>query len=93
MRSRLTSSLVAQGVPPGQAASEAARASESQGGGAISAIPHFARLDFAFSIRSVLYAMAAIMAAAAVVALVGLRAGVQEETDQVAADPGVPAAG
>ncbi len=93
MRSRLTSSLVAQGVPPGQAASEAARASEAQGGGAISAIPHFARLDFAFSIRSVLYAMAAIMAAAAVVALVGLRAGVQEETDQVAADPGVPAAG
>jgi hypothetical protein len=37
------------------------------------------RLDFAYATRSVLDAMAAIMAAAAIVAVVGLRPGVQEE--------------
>ena len=42
--------------------------------------PHFVRLDFAYATRSVLYAMAGIMAAAAVVAFVGLRRGVQEES-------------
>ena len=42
-------------------------------------IPHFVRLDFAYATRSVLDAMAAIMAAAAIVAVVGLRPGVQEE--------------
>jgi hypothetical protein len=39
------------------------------------------RLDFAYATRSVLYAMAAIMAAAAIVAFLGLRAGVQQDTD------------
>jgi hypothetical protein len=37
------------------------------------------RLDFAYATHSVLEVMAAIMAAAAIVALVGLRRGVQEE--------------
>ena len=37
------------------------------------------RLDFAYATRSVLYVMAAIMAAAAVVAFAGLKAGLQEE--------------
>ena len=37
------------------------------------------RLDFAYATRTVLYVMAAIMVAAAVVAFVGLRPGVQEE--------------
>jgi predicted MFS family arabinose efflux permease len=91
MRSRLTSSLIAQGLPPGRAASEAARASESQGGGASPAIPHFARLDFAYSIRSVLYVMAGVMAAAAVVALVGLRSGAQDEASLAEPDPEVAA--
>ena len=49
------------------------------------------RLDFAYATRSVLYVMAAIMAAAAVVAFVGLRAGLQEETDVVAAESMPPA--
>jgi Flp pilus assembly protein CpaB len=43
------------------------------------------RLDFAYSIRTVLYVMAAIMAVAAVAALLGLRAGAQQETDATAA--------
>ena len=57
------------------------RTSRSRSGrDACGAIPHFVRLDFAYATRSVLYAMAAIMAAAAVVALVGLRRGLQEES-------------
>ena len=40
------------------------------------------RLDFADATRSVLYVMAGIMAAAAIAAFLGLRAGVQEELDQ-----------
>jgi ABC-type transporter Mla maintaining outer membrane lipid asymmetry permease subunit MlaE len=45
----------------------------------MSSIPHFYRVDFAYSIRSVLYGMALAMAVAAVVGLLGLRAGLQEE--------------
>jgi EmrB/QacA subfamily drug resistance transporter len=82
MRSRITASLISQGMPPGQASIEAARVAQGQrsgsGGGAI---PHFVRLDFAFATRTVLLVMAGVMAAAAVVALFGLRAGVQEETN------------
>jgi hypothetical protein len=82
MRSRLTASLVAQGVPPGRAATEAASLAQSQGGtGRAAAIPHFYRLDFAYATRSVLYAMAGVMAVAAVVALVGLRAGLQDDPE------------
>ena len=83
MRSQLTTSLESQGVPNGRAASEAARLAQAQGGGgATSSIPHFVRLDFAYATRSVLYGMAMVMAIAGVVALLGLRAGLQE-------DPGV----
>ena len=56
------------------------------GNGSITAIPHFVRLDFAYATRSVLYVMAAIMAAA-FVAFVGLRAGVQKEAEGVVTDP------
>ncbi len=62
----------------------ASNISQSRGGSVVS-IPHFVRLDFAYATRSVLYVMAAIMAAAAIVAFVGLRAGVQEEADTAAA--------
>jgi EmrB/QacA subfamily drug resistance transporter len=84
MRSRVTSSLISQGVPAHQAATEAASVSQSQGqsgsgSNTISSIPHFVRLDFAYATRTVFYVMAGIMAVAAVVALVGLRSGVQEE--------------
>jgi hypothetical protein len=40
-------------------------------------VPHFVRLDFAYSTRTVFYVMAGIIAVAAVVAKVGLRPGVQ----------------
>jgi EmrB/QacA subfamily drug resistance transporter len=78
MRARLVTSLVALGVPRDRASREAS--SISQGSSrSVAAIPHFFRLDFAYSVRTVLYAMAVIMAVAAVVALVGLRAGAQQE--------------
>jgi EmrB/QacA subfamily drug resistance transporter len=86
MRSRITTSLISQGMPSARAHAEAAKISQSRGGsGSIGSIPHFVRLDFAYATRSVLYVMAAIMAVAAIVALVGLRAGVQQEVD--ASDP------
>lgn len=70
-------------MPSARAHTEAASLSQAKGGsGGVSAIPHFVRLDFAYATRSVLYAMAAIMAAAAIVAFLGLRAGLQEEVGQ-----------
>lgn len=47
------------------------------------------RLDFSYSTRTVLYVMAGIMAVAAVVALIGLRDGVQEEAETPGADPAI----
>jgi EmrB/QacA subfamily drug resistance transporter len=80
-RSRVVSSLLALHVPSARAHAEASNIAQSQGGnGSTALIPHFVRLDFAYATRSVLYVMAAIMAAAAVAAFVGLRAGVQEDT-------------
>jgi EmrB/QacA subfamily drug resistance transporter len=80
MRSRLTGSLVAQGVPRARAQVLAGQLSQSRSGsGSVSSIPHFYRLDFAYATRTVLYVMAGIMAAAAIVAILGLRRGVQEE--------------
>ena len=71
----------------------AAQLSESAGGGSssgsgssTSAIPHFYQLDFAYATRTVLYVMAGIMAAAAIVAILGLRRGVQEESAGAQAD-------
>ena len=79
MRSRVTASLVLRGQSPGRAAAVASRVAQGQGDGHNGAIPHFVRLDFAYATRTVLLAMAGVMAAAAVAALFGLRAGVQEE--------------
>jgi EmrB/QacA subfamily drug resistance transporter len=82
MRDRVTKSLVAQGAPGARAHAVASRLSQARGGaGGAGAIPHFVRLDFAYATRSVLYAMAAIMAAAAIVAFLGLRAGAQQDTE------------
>ncbi len=79
-RSKLTSSLIAQGVPSGAASAQAGRLSQSRSGsGSVASIPHFFRLDFAGSTQTVLYVMGGIMAAAALVAFIGLRAGLQEE--------------
>ena len=76
LHTRLTTSLIAQGLPRGQAAAETSRISQSQGG--TGSIPHFVRLDFAYATRTVLYAMAGIMAVATIVAVVGRRRGLQE---------------
>ena len=88
MRTRTASSLVSRGVPSPQASVEASRISQSQGNEAAGPIPHFIRLDFASATHSVLVAMAGAMAAAAVVAILGLRRGVQVESDPT----GVPQA-
>jgi EmrB/QacA subfamily drug resistance transporter len=80
LHSRVTTSLVAQGLPRAQASVEASNISQDKSGTHVGAIPHFVELDFAYAIRSVLYAMAIIMAVAAVIAIVGLRRGLQEET-------------
>ena len=87
-RSHVTSSLLAKGLPAARAHAQASKIAQSQGGnGASAAIPHFVRLDFAYATRSVLYVMAAIMAAAAVVAFAGLRSGVQEDAPEEDGDP------
>jgi EmrB/QacA subfamily drug resistance transporter len=81
MRTDVTDSLVARSVPHAVASARASGVSESQEGGSAAGIPHFVRLDFAHATRSVLLAMALVMAAAAVVALVGLQRGVQAEAE------------
>ncbi|GAA1239630.1 MFS transporter [Kitasatospora nipponensis] len=84
---RATDSLVAQGMPRPQAEAQAKAISQAHGGsGGVSAIPQFIRLDFAYATRTVLYAMAAVMAVAAVVAFVGLQAGRQEAPEEETAD-------
>jgi hypothetical protein len=89
MRNRLTTSLISLGLPGSRAAAEAATLSQSHGGSGTSAasIPHFFRVDFAQSTQTVLYVMAGIMAAAAIVAILGLRAGVQQDIGAVAETP------
>jgi hypothetical protein len=85
LRSRVTASLVAQGASPAHAAAEAAKIGQAQNTpGNPAAIPHFIRLDFAYATRTVFYVMAGIMAVAAVVALLGLQPGIQQETPQQA---------
>jgi EmrB/QacA subfamily drug resistance transporter len=101
MRSRLTTSLIAMGLPRARAQVEAAQLAQSRGGGSggggsggVAAIPHFYRLDFAYATRTVLYVMAGIMAVAWLVAVLGLRRGAQEDTIADGTDVGgaVPSA-
>ncbi|HTT85995.1 MAG TPA: MFS transporter [Acidimicrobiales bacterium] len=79
LRSRVTSSLVSQGVPRAQASATAASLGQQRASGSVASIPHFFRLDFAYATRTVLYIMAGVMAVAAVVAFLGLQAGVQQD--------------
>ena len=83
LHSRLTTSLVSQGLPHAQASSEASKLSQAGAGSRTGSgkLPHFVQLDFAYATRSVLHAMAAIMVVATVVAFVGLKRGVQTETE------------
>jgi EmrB/QacA subfamily drug resistance transporter len=90
LHSRLYGSLVARGESPEQAR----RAVDGFGASSrpATSIPRFVRLDFAYATRSVFYVMAGVMAVAALVALVGLRAGVQEQLpDAVTSDADVGA--
>ena len=91
LRSRVSSSLVAQGVSPARASAEASRLGQAQGsGGSTATIPHFIRVDFAYASRTVFYIMAGIMAVACVVGLLGLEPGRQEqptERPEQVADP------
>jgi len=80
IRNHVTNSLVALGLPRARASADAATLSQSHGGSGTSvSVPHFFQVDFAQSTQTVLYIMAGIMAAAAVVALVGLRFGLQQD--------------
>jgi EmrB/QacA subfamily drug resistance transporter len=81
-RSRITSSLIAKGLPAPAASAEAAKIAQLQGGnGNVASIPQFIRADFAGATRDVLYVMALIMAIAGLVGLRGLKRGVQQETE------------
>jgi EmrB/QacA subfamily drug resistance transporter len=79
-RSNITNSLTARGVPGQAAAAQAASIAQLQGGnGNIAAIPQFIRADFAAATKDVLYGMGIVMAIAAVVAILGLRRGLQQD--------------
>jgi len=93
-RSAVTSSLTAKGLPGPAAKTQADKIAQLQGGGNgnIAAIPQFIRADFASAIRDVLFGMCVIMAVAGLVALRGLRPGVQQGTDE-AAGAGLPGEG
>ena len=82
-QSAITSSLTARGVPGPAASAEAAKIAQRQGNsGNSAAIPLFIRADFAAATREVLYGMTIVMAVAALVALRGLKRGVQQEPEQ-----------
>lgn len=93
LRSRVTTSLISQGVSHQAASREASRISQSQSGGSVGSIPRFVRLDFAYASRSVFYVMAGIMAAAAVVALIGLQPGLQKQETEPNPEAGDERAG
>jgi EmrB/QacA subfamily drug resistance transporter len=80
-RSAITASLTGQGLSGPAASAQAGKIAQLQGGsGNVTAIPQFIRANFAAATRDVLYGMCVIMAVAALVALRGLRRGVQEDT-------------
>jgi EmrB/QacA subfamily drug resistance transporter len=81
-RAAITASLTARGLPGPAAAAEAAKIAQLQGGsGNPAAIPQFIRADFAGATHDVLIAMAVIMGLAALVALRGLKRGVQDDAE------------
>ncbi|HEU5268923.1 MAG TPA: MFS transporter [Jatrophihabitans sp.] len=89
-RTDITASLIDRGVPSGQAHRMAASLL-SQPHGTTSAIPQFVRADFAHATQLVLYGMAAAMALAGVVALIGLRRGTPARAGEPATNEPVPA--
>jgi EmrB/QacA subfamily drug resistance transporter len=89
-RSHLSSSLVTQGAPKSVADKTAASIAEAgqASGSASTTIPHFVSVDFAHATQVVLYCMCAIMAVAAVIALVGLQGGMQQDIPEARAAAG-----
>ena len=88
-RSAITASLTSRGLPGPAASAQAAKIAQLQGGNSNpAAIPQFIRADFAGATRDVLYGMCIIMAVAALVALRGLKRGVQEDTEETVSDRG-----
>ena len=85
-RSQLVSSLTAQGLSHAEAVKAANANSGSGSGGSTAGIPQFVRMDFARATQTVFYIMAGVMALACVVALVGLRSGLQEQQEQPESD-------
>jgi EmrB/QacA subfamily drug resistance transporter len=80
LRSEATRSIRAQGATAEQAAAAARQIANGNGGGRTAgSIPQFVRVDYADAMHSVLLAMGIVMVAAAVVAFVGLRRGVQRD--------------
>jgi hypothetical protein len=83
LRSRLTTSLLSQGLSRAHAHAIASSVAQSQNsGGNTASVPRYVRLDFAYATRSVLEVMAGVMAFAALIALLGLRRGLQEEAGE-----------
>ena len=81
-RSKITDSLAARGLSHAAASAQATKIAQFHGGsGNITNIPMFIRTDFADATRAVLYAMAVIMGVAAIVAIRGLRRGLQEDAE------------
>jgi EmrB/QacA subfamily drug resistance transporter len=83
LRSHVTSTLISRfHVSPAHAAAVASTVGQSHntshGGSTVP--PLWYRLDFAYATRDVFYVMCGIMAVGAIVALIGLVPGVQEET-------------
>jgi MFS family permease len=81
VRSHVRASLIAQGLSPGKASTEATHISQPHQSGGMAAIPRFVRLDFADAIHAVLLTMSGVMAVAAVVAIIGLKRGLQAEPE------------
>jgi hypothetical protein len=85
-RSNLVSSLTSQGLSHAEAVRVANANSGTGSGGSTAAIPPFVRLDFARATQTVFYIMAGVMVLACVVALLGLRRGLQEQPEQQESD-------
>jgi len=100
-RNHLVTRLQGLGLPGGAAHSAATRLSSSHGGGAPSSVPtalarqvfHAAQLSLAQGMQAVLYAMAGVMAVAAIAATVGLRRGIHTAADGHGQPAGVGTAG
>ena len=86
-REHVTTSLTAQGLSAADAREQASQIAQFQGGhSATGAIPDFLKHDVASATSTVLYVMAALMAVGALIALIGLRRGAQEEVVAVELD-------